>query len=199
MEGRLDVARQVIGKGTALARELGDQANLAGLLRHSGLIEILAGDPVAAEVELRAVYEIAERSSDFGHLASVAPDLGDAVYEQGRDDEALQLADYAGSITKAGDLDAAVRWRQLRAKVLARQGRHEEAHVLATEAVRLVAPTQNLDLHAHARLGLAEVLRRAGREAEAASAVREALDLYRRKGNVVAERRTQLLLKELGA
>jgi class 3 adenylate cyclase/tetratricopeptide (TPR) repeat protein len=199
MRGRFEDARQIIGRGKALAGELGDRVTLAGLLRYAGLVEMLAGDPVAAEVELRAGYEICERVSDFGHLASIAPDLGDAVYEQGRHDEALRLAEIGERFTIAGDLDAGVRWRQLRAKVLARRGRNAEAEALAVEAVRMVAPTQNLDLHAHALLALVKVLRLADRRSDAAPVLREALDLYRQRENIVAETRAASLLEELGS
>jgi class 3 adenylate cyclase len=199
MLGELVVARQVIGSGNVLAGELGDQVALASLFRFSGQIEMLAGDPVAAEAEFRAAYEIVERISDIGHLASIAPDLGDAVYEQGRYDEALGLAELTERITIAGDLDANVRWRQLRSKALARLGRTHEAEISATEAIDLVAPTENLDLHAHALLGFAEMLRIADRKEDAASAVRKALELYRQKENVVAECRTESLLQALEA
>ena len=131
MRGRFDAARELIVRGKALARELGDLVALAAVLRHSGTVEMRAGDPVAAEREARAGYEILERANDLGHLASSAPDLGDAVYAQGRYDEALALAEFARRITIAGDVDAEVRSGQLRAKVLARLGRYDEAEVAA--------------------------------------------------------------------
>ena len=49
MRGRFDAARELIVRGKALARELGDQVALAAVLRHSGTVEMRAGDPVAAE------------------------------------------------------------------------------------------------------------------------------------------------------
>jgi tetratricopeptide (TPR) repeat protein len=160
-------------------------------------VELLAGDPAAAEIHLRAAYETAERIGDLGHLASVAPDLGNVVYEQARYDEALHLAETGERLTIVGDLDAGVRWRQLKAMALARLGGFDEATALATEAVDMVSGTENLDLHAHALLGLVEVHRLAGRPAEAASAAREAIALYRRKGHVVGERRLTEQLAEL--
>jgi class 3 adenylate cyclase/tetratricopeptide (TPR) repeat protein len=197
-EGRFPKARELIARAKAIAGELGDQVGLAAVLRDSAFIAMLADDPATAESELRTAYEMLERMSDIGHLASFVPDLGDAVYAEGRHDEALRLSEIAEGINIEGDVDANVRWRQLRAKALAQLGRHEEAEALAAEAVRLVARTDYLDLHAHALMALAEVLQLAGRAAEAASAVREALDLYRRKGIVVAAHRAEALLEELG-
>jgi hypothetical protein len=46
-------------------------------------------------------------------------------------------------------------------------------------------------------MALAEVRRLAGRTSEAAAALGEALELYRRKEDVVGERRARALLDEL--
>ena len=197
MLGRFELARELIAHAKALARELGDQVALAAVLRDSGGVEMLGADPMMAETEIRAGYEILDRIGDIGHLSSFAPELGDAVYEQGRYDEALRLSEFAERITIEGDVDAEVRWRQLRGKTLARRGRYDEAEALAGKAVRLAARTDYLDLHAHALLGLAEVLRLAERKSDASRAVREALELYHRKGNTVEEARAASLLAEL--
>ena len=144
-------------------------------------------------------YEILDRMGNIGNLASTAPHLGDIVYEQGRYDEAHQLSEFTERITIEGDVDAETRWRWLRAKTLARRGRFDEAEAFATEAVRIVSPTDYLDLHADALESLSEVLRLAGRRSDAAEALRDALGLRRRKGNVVAATRAERLLAELGS
>lgn len=199
MRGRFDTARALIAQGKALAGELGDQVALAAVLRDAGNVEMRAGDPAAAERELRAGYEVLERIGDVGHLASSTPDLGEAVYVQGRYEEAFALAEFAERITIKGDVDAEVRERRLRAKLLARRGRLDEAEALAGEAVREASGTDYLDMHAEALLSLVEVLRLAGREPEAGAAIRDAIDLYRRKGNVMGEARAASLLDELGS
>ncbi|MEX2407396.1 MAG: adenylate/guanylate cyclase domain-containing protein [Actinomycetota bacterium] len=199
MLGRFEAARALIAQAGALARDLGDQVAEAGVLRNVGYIAMLEGDPETAETEVRAGYEILDRIRDFGHLSSHAPDLGEALYALGRNDEALRLSEVAEQITIEGDVDAEVRWRQLRAKALARRGRHDEAAAFAEEAVRRVSRTDYLDLHAEALLALAEVMRSAGRRSDAVSAAQQALALHRRKGNLVAERRAESLLEELEA
>jgi class 3 adenylate cyclase/tetratricopeptide (TPR) repeat protein len=198
MRGRFEPARKLITQAKSLVRELGDQVALVGVLRDSGYVEMLAAEPTRAETELRNAYEILDRIGDVGHLSSIAPDLGDAVYEQARYDEAFLLSEIAERITIQGDVDAEVRWRLLRGKTLARRGRLEEAEALAEEAVRLSSKTDYLDLHAHTLTGLGEILRLARREPDAASALREALDVHRRKGNLPAEDRTASLLRDLG-
>jgi tetratricopeptide (TPR) repeat protein len=199
MLDRPDEARALIARAKVRARELGDHVALAGTLRNSGYVEMLAGDVAAAERELREGYELLERVSDFGHLASHAPDLGDTVYELGRYDEAFRISEFAEGITIEGDVDAEVRWRQLRGKALARAERHDDALAVALEAVRIVASTEFLDLHAHAVMALAEVHQLAGRTAEAAAAGGDGLELYRKKGNLVGERRARAFLDELRA
>ena len=198
MRGRFEPARKLITQAKSLSRELGDQVALVGVLRDSGYVEMLAAEPTRAEAELREGYEILDRIGDVGHLSSIAPDLGDALYEQGRYDEAFLLSEIAERITIEGDVDAEVRWRQLRGKTLARRGRYEEAEAVAMEAVRLASKTDYLELHAHALMGLAEILRLANRKPDAASALREALDLHRQKGNLAAEARTASLMEDLG-
>jgi tetratricopeptide (TPR) repeat protein len=197
MLGRFEPARALIATAKVLAHELGDQITQTAVLRDSGRVEELSDEPATAETEVRAGYEILERMSDLGHLASFAPQLGDIVYAQGRYEEAFQLSEFAERITIEGDVDADVGWRQLRAKTLARSGRHDEAERLAREAVHLAADTDYLDVHAHALFGLAEVLRLAGRDSDAAAAAREALELCRRKGNDVGATRAERLLAEL--
>jgi hypothetical protein len=197
MRGNFDTAREQIARSKALADELGHRVALAGVCRDSGTILMLAGDPARAESELRIGYEILEEISDFGHLSSFAPDLGDYVYAQGRYVEAFALSEFAEGINIEGDADASVRWRQLRAKTLARRGQHDEAEAMARVAVDMIAVTDNLNLHAHALMSLAEVLRLQDRKPEAAAAVREALELLQRKGNIVGESSAASKLAEL--
>jgi tetratricopeptide (TPR) repeat protein len=199
MLGRFGPARELITRATSLARELGDQIALSRTLGDSARVEMLAGSPAAAEREARVSYEILDRMGNVGNLASLAPHLGDTVYAQGRYDEAFDLSVFTEQITVEGDVDAEVRWRQLRAKTLARRGRHEEAEILAMEAVRMAAATDYFDLHADALFGLAEVLRLADRKSNAADALREALEVCRWKGNVVGAARAESSLAELGS
>jgi class 3 adenylate cyclase/tetratricopeptide (TPR) repeat protein len=197
MAGRFPQARGFVARARSIAGELGDQVAVAAALKESGFVEMLADEPATAERELRSSYEIFERISDIGHLSSTAPMLGDAVYALGRYDEALRISEFAEGINIEGDMDANVRWRQLRAKALAQLGRHDEAEALALEAVELVAATDYLDLHAQTVMALAEVHRLSGKTSEAADAARDALELYRRKENVVGERHASALLDEL--
>ncbi len=197
MLGRFDQARELITRAKAIARELGDQIALARTLGDSARVEMLANAPVAAEKEAREDYEILDRMGNVGNLASTAPILGDIMYMQGRYEEAHELSEFTERITIEGDVDAEVRWRQLRAKTLGRRGQHDEAKRFAVAAVEIAAPTDYLDLHADALDALAEVLRLADRDQDAAVTLREAIELRRRKGNLVAAARAERMLAEL--
>ena len=69
MEGRFELARDLISEAKALAEELGLEVTLARMAIQAGQIELLAGDPVAAERELRPASDRLERMGDWGHLA----------------------------------------------------------------------------------------------------------------------------------
>jgi class 3 adenylate cyclase/tetratricopeptide (TPR) repeat protein len=199
MRGNFDDAHRHIARAKALARELGDHVALAAVHRDAGLVEMRAADHVAHEREARVGYDILEQVGDVGHLASAAPDLGEAIYQQGRYEEALQIAEFSRTITIAGDVDAEVRGLGLLAKTTARLGRLDEAESTAAEAVRLASATDYLEMHAFALVNQAEVLRLAGKSPDAVGPLREAVDLFARKGNVVTGARVAALLDELEA
>jgi class 3 adenylate cyclase/tetratricopeptide (TPR) repeat protein len=189
MRGRFDAARDLIAQAKALGQELGLVSVLVGGLPHeAGYVELLAGDAIAAERALRPACETLERMDNVGNLASIGPRLVDALFVQGRDDEALRLIDRwtPERLTVPEDADAQISWRRVRAKLLARRGEVQEAERLAREATSIAARTDFLDSQAQAVADLATVLRLAGRLEESAAALQEAIRLYQRKGNIAA-------------
>jgi tetratricopeptide (TPR) repeat protein len=184
MQGRFDVARDLIAQAKALAEELGLEFNITGGAAQAGIIELLAGDASGAERELRPACEALERIGSWSDLVTAASMLADALFIQGRDEEALRLTELAERLASPQDVDAEIRWRRVRAKVLARRVDIEEAERLAREATALGARTDYVDLHAQAVADLAEVLRLAGRLEEAAAATAEAVRLDEEKGNI---------------
>ena len=188
MEGDFDGAREMLARAATLAEGGHEVERHSHLLTAAGRIELLAGEPAAAERAIRPACERLERIGELGYLASATPLLLDALYRQGRDDEALQLTErwHPDRLTVPEDVDAQVGWRSVRAKLLARRGELADAEKLAREAVAQVASTDDIQLRAEALTALAEVLRVAQRHDEAEIALGEALALYEQKGNVVA-------------
>jgi tetratricopeptide (TPR) repeat protein len=193
MQGDFEAARNLIAEAKALTDELGFETTA----RSPGEIDLLAGDLPAAEHTLRVVCETLERRGDWGHLASVAPLLADALHAQGRGDEAAPLIELASRWTLADDIEAQIGLLRARANLLALEGDLEEAEPLAREATKLAAQTDYLNDHAKALADLAGVLELTGRREEAAAELEQAHALYERKGNLVMAERARERLAEL--
>jgi tetratricopeptide (TPR) repeat protein len=91
------------------------------------------------------------------------------------------------------------RWREVRAKVLARRGEFELAETVAREAVAMMEQTDSTGSQADAWFALAEVLKLADRDEEAAEAAARAADLYERKGIVPKVTRARELRTSLAS
>ena len=121
-------------------------------------------------------------------LSTVAGILAEAVYAQGRYDEAAELTRESEEAAGEGDLFSQVVWRSVRARCLARQGDTAAALEVARACVRFAEQTDALDLHWRAHLSEADVLRTAGRPAEALAAAERAVEAAERKQAVVGVR-----------
>ncbi|HEY7178041.1 MAG TPA: adenylate/guanylate cyclase domain-containing protein [Gaiella sp.] len=188
MVGRFDSARAVMARSATFAEGVLEVELYSHILVAAADVELLAGDPAAAEQNARAACERLDEISEFGYLASAVPTLLEALYRQGRDEEALRMSERwdPARLTVPEDVDAQAGWRAVRAKLLARCGNPAEAEHLAREAISLAAGTDCVDLHADACAALGEVLRAAGRREESDAALTAAVALYEQKGNVVA-------------
>jgi DNA-binding SARP family transcriptional activator len=183
MAGDFDEARRLVRGADEILSELGDLQS--AVAQQEALVEMLAGAPAAAEARLRWGYERLEQMGEKALLASTAAMLAQALYAQGRHDEAAQVCDVSEEAAAEDDISAQIAWRGVRAKLLAAE-RWDEAHALATEAVRLAERTDFLTIHAEALVDLAEVLRRGGRADDADASLADALQLFERKGDVAS-------------
>jgi len=196
--GRLDEGRLHLSNAATTYEEIGDvHARASNSGRVLGRIEMLSGNPSAAEAAFRECCETFERMHDAASLATVAAELADALYEQGRYDEANTWLDLAETRAASDDVSAQWSWRRTRAKLLARSSAIGQAESMAKEAARLAARTDALNDHGSALLDLAEVLRLADRPDEAAAFVDEALRLFERKENHVSAEAARAVLSEL--
>ena len=187
MRGDFDQARTTYAHAQALVEELGGYVAASGSLEYSQ-IEILAGDLGAAEAALRRDYQALDAMGERYILSSVGGLLGRVLYEQGRFDEADELSRTVENLASAEDIDAQALWRGVRAKVLARRGEVKEAIKLAHDMLNLRRQADSPDLEAEALADLAEVQRLSGDPAWQTT-LAEAIDGYRRKGDVASVRR----------
>jgi ATP/maltotriose-dependent transcriptional regulator MalT len=194
LEGHFDEARGLLADSRAILEDLGLRVTAAAAAETAAQVEVLAGDLVAAERELRAGYDRLQDMGRTSNLPILAALLAQTLYAQGRDEEALRYSETSERTAASDDLFAQVQWRSARSKIVARLGRRQEADELSAEAVALAATTDFLVLRADSLIDRAEVLLAAGREEEAAVASDEALALYRQKGAIAAGERAGRLL-----
>jgi class 3 adenylate cyclase/tetratricopeptide (TPR) repeat protein len=195
--GRIEHARELITSARDLLREMGLTVWLAGPhAQFAGWIELLAGEAGAAEAGLRRAYQELERIGEVGWLSTVAGLLAEAVYAQERYDEAAELARISADAAGTDDVYSQVLWRSVRAKVLAHRGEHTVALPLAEEAVTLASTTDFLQLRWQALMSRADVRHTLDDASGSRADLVEAIDLARRKGNVVAEARAADALAE---
>jgi class 3 adenylate cyclase/tetratricopeptide (TPR) repeat protein len=192
--GRFDEARRLDAEGRTLLRELGLEVLAAATAHGSAFIELAAGDLDAAEAELRAGYEALDRIGEKAYLSTVAADLAEVMYRQGRLDEAERYTALSEEASDPNDLAAQIGWRAVRGKIEARRGDVKEGERLARDAVALAEDTDLLDFTGDALMDLAEVLDAADRPDEARAARERALECYERKGSVALADRARRAL-----
>lgn len=197
MQGRLELARRLYSHGRATAEDLGLPGEAAGATHAGGFIEMLAGDPIAAERELRRGYETLERMGERATLSTSAGLLAQALAAQGRAGEAERFLQIADETASQDDVASQGLIRAVRARLLARRGEFAEAERLAQEALALDAPTDDYLEHHDVRVTAVEVRLAAGDRRGAASMLEELLALEVAKGNVVSADHARKQLAEL--
>jgi Flp pilus assembly protein TadD len=142
---------------------------------------MLAGDPPAAERELREAIRVAEKMGAARYVALYHMRIARVLSEQGRHDQAaVELRESANLYGKFAS------WKAAQARVLAAQGNTEAAVALAREAAALRAGDDDLTGSAETFVDVAVVLPAAGDRPGAVAALEEAIGLHEEKGNVVA-------------
>ena len=192
MLGRFDEARELTERARATLEEIALPVWLAGPFSQLyGWTELLAGDPAAAERQLRWALETLREIGELAWLSTVAGMLAEAVRVQGRLDESEELLGVEEETAGSEDAYSQALLRSVRAKIRARQGKTDEAERLAREAVETASGTDFLFLQWFTLTSLAEVLEVAGREDDAQSALAQAVEVAGRKGYGAAAERAR--------
>jgi class 3 adenylate cyclase len=183
MRGDLEDARRMFRDAAATYEEFGLRFRRATQSFVGAQIELHAGDPAAAERELRASSaafdEYGAATSATTHRALLA----EIVAQLGRLEEAEELAQRVAADAPAEDLVAAVLWRCALARVRAREGSAPEAVELATEARRLVAGAEFPRLAIATLTAAAEAAAAADESAQAEQFLAEARRIAEAKGD----------------
>jgi DNA-binding SARP family transcriptional activator len=184
-----DIARAHVERARSLYRELGLTTAITDTWgRLAGIVELLANDPQKAEVALHESCMLLQELHQTPVIATRAAELAEAIYAQGRYDEAAAWVRLARECAGDDDLNAALARGPVEAKVLARQRDVVSAERVARETLELASRTDALNRQAEARLALAEVLDLTGNDEDARAFIADALVLFERKGNLAAAR-----------
>jgi len=194
MLGNFAKARALIVRQRETLRDLGLSYWAFGPAVGLWEVEMLAGDPAAAEREVRAGYELIQRPGGGGSL--LASLLAHAIGAQGRFEEAARFADLSKEFATDALLDQ-IGWRTASAKAIARLGDPDRAIKLGREAVDMAGWTDSPNLQGNTLMALADALAFARMPDEARSYVEQALGRFELKGNVVSARKARGTLELL--
>jgi class 3 adenylate cyclase/tetratricopeptide (TPR) repeat protein len=182
-----------------LAERGGAQAMVAGIEGYAMVVEFLAENLEAAVAAGEDSCRLLDELGRWSELSTTAGGLAGVYYELGRLDDAERWAARAAELGAEEDAVTQMLWRQARARMLARRGKHEEAIRLAREALDVAETTEDLNSTAEAYADLGEVLTLAGRPQEAAETLEQALVRFETKENLVMAGRTRERLATLRA
>ena len=196
MRGEIDEGRRRYRRSRQTLEELGMRFAVAhGSVVAAG-IELLAGDPAAAEQILRAGYDELQSMGAPAAASTVAAWLAHALADQQRWDEAIAMARTSQGLAAADDIVSQVIWRGACARGLAATGKIEEAQVLADEGMELARAADDPRMLGQALVALSVARLAAGREQEATAALLEAREAYAAKGDRVSLERTLVVRAE---
>ena len=195
LRGNITDARDDVKRARTLLRDFGNEllADAASMIE--GTVELMHGDARAAEAAARDGYQRLAERGENSFRSTVACVLAEALYRQGRDDEAEQYAVEAASLASADDYTSQAGSRSIRAKILARRGEHAAAEALAREAIEIRGQTDAYSDHGNALVDQAEVFRLAGRPDDARAALEQAIVLFERKGATFSADKARALLR----
>ena len=123
LRGEFAEARALYLRAREMLEALGGPVMAATVSLDSARVELLAGDPVAAERELRRDYDVLESIGERYALSTLAGLLGYALLQQGRIDAAIAATEAAEQMAAADDVESHSLWRRVRAAAVTASGR----------------------------------------------------------------------------
>ena len=195
--GRFADARAANARSQAIFTRSGARFEQAASAILAGEIELIAGEYATAEGVMKEGCEALLAVGERPYRSGAVVRLAEAVYAQGRLEEAQQLAEEAKALATADDVDTRVRCCAIEAKLLARRGQFGAARRLADQAVALISESSYAGLLAQTLVASAEVSRLAGAPEEAEASLRRALRIYEDRRPVAPAEQTRGALASL--
>jgi tetratricopeptide (TPR) repeat protein len=196
IQRRFDEARHDLAAGRSIHAELGAMLDWAGTASNGGIVHLVAGSPETAQELVEGALDVLGEMGETGYTSTLQALRSEALYRQERYEESHEATVVSERTAAPDDIDSQTRWRSVRAKLLARQGKTSEAEKMIQESIRFVEGTDMVDLYADSLLDLAKVLDLSGRGNERASCLEEALRVYEARENLVGADRARGLLAE---
>ncbi|MGH3131350.1 MAG: ATP-binding protein [Gaiellaceae bacterium] len=200
MQGRLDEARALHARTRAQFDEMGIRAVAVRAL--AGEAELLAGDPLLAERELAAAWDLLSP----GHQATpwITERLARALRELGRLEEAERFLEIADRQVSPAEGELIARTKATKALIRLDRGDLDGAAADALRAEQLSdcfdsPPFESPRYRGEILLAVAQVLQATGRCEDAADRAIAAVQQFERKGNVVSAERARELVRALDA
>ncbi len=182
LDGAHDEGRAEIEYARQLYLEYGNELLAAASGLGHAFQETRAGRPELAEQIAREGAERLKQFGDQGFYSTMIGQFAEALYSQGRYDDAEEWAQAVAEVAMENDYEPQITWRSVRSRVLARRQQFDEAKALAREAIEIARATDSWIEVGDSHKDLAEVLELAGETAEARAELQRALEAYERKG-----------------
>jgi tetratricopeptide (TPR) repeat protein len=194
--GRSADARTAFRRSQSIFAGFGAKLALAESAIPAGTVGLVIGDPDAAERSLREGYEACRAMGERGYVFALGDLLAEALYAQGRFDEAQQVLEEFQADATPDAIEAHV-GALIEAKLLARRGQFAAARQLTDQEQAHLPPTAPPLHQADLLETKAEVDRLAGAPDQAAASLRAALRIYEDRGATALAGRTRAALASL--
>jgi tetratricopeptide (TPR) repeat protein len=183
-QGKFDEGWELLDAARRISDELANGSWTAGVAFCSVALGLDSGRLEPAERDVVKVLGMLEGTGERGWSSTLRAELATIQLEQGRVDDAWANAEISREAVLEEDVSAEGFWRAITARILSSRGDHDEAMRLFREAIAIFRTTDEINHLANGLVWLAWVADRAGLRDEAEAALREAIEVYERKGNV---------------
>jgi tetratricopeptide (TPR) repeat protein len=195
--GKFDEGWEWLDASRRISDELASGGWAASVAFSSAALGLASGRLEPAERDVEKALGMLEGTGERGWSSTLRSELAAIQFEQGRIEEAWANAELAREAVLEEDVSAEGFWRTITARILSSRGEHDEAMRLIREAITIFRTTDEINHFANGLVSFGWVASRAGLRDEAEAALREAIEVYERKGNVVGASKARDRLAEL--